>query len=464
MSNHLEPHDKQIEIIKSNKRFKVIRAGRRSGKSTLEVEEMIFEAVKKKNQFVFYLAPTQSQARSIIWEALKSRLTGIGEFNEQRLEAKIPTAEGGHSLIKVLGFEGRENLRGLKAHLIVFDELDTMIDFWTAWQEIFRPMLTDTRGKATFIGTPKKENPNLRRLEKIAETDTDYACFKFKTEDNPYVPREELEKAKKELDHDVWRQEYEAEYVENTGALFGFNALIDVFSNTVNKENRKYLSVDVAGEGNDKTVFSFWEGLEEYKREEFTGLSRHELVGKIREFAINEKIPHSQIIVDTIGIGEGLASEPLLHGIIAFKSSYGAIKTEHSIISLPNVHYTKEAPLITEYANLRSQCIFTLAGLVNNRNIASKVTGRFKEMIIEELSAYQDASKGDGKRFATDKDRIKEIIGHSPDHSDTWIMRMYFEVVRKVTKDGSEEQSRLNDLIKNQFAMRKISYQPNSTE
>ncbi len=69
----------------------------------------------------------------------------------------MPTEDGGVSVVYVLGWESRENLRGKRAHLIVFDELDTMRSFVHGWTEIFRPMLTDTRGKATFIGTPKKE-------------------------------------------------------------------------------------------------------------------------------------------------------------------------------------------------------------------------------------------------------------------------------------------------------------------
>jgi hypothetical protein len=457
----LVPHTKQREIIISPARFKVIRAGRRSGKTTLQIEEMVFEATSHDNQSVFYVSPTQSQSRSIIWEALKSRLAGLAEFNEQRLEARVLTQEGGTSLIKVLGFEGRENLRGLKAHIIVFDELDTMIDFFTAWQEIFRPMLTDTRGKATFIGTPKKENPNLKRLEKIAETDKDYAVFHFPTHDNPHIPRDELEKAKQEVDHDTWRQEYLAEYVENTGALFGYIALTDVFTNTVQKTGQKYMSVDVAGEGSDKTVFSFWEDLEEYKREEYSGLSAHDLRMKIREYAINEQIPHSHIIVDAIGIGEGLPSEPLLHGIVGFKSSYGAIKTEASIVALPNVHYLKEAPLVSEYANLRSQCVFLLARHVNERKIASRVQGRFKELVIEELSHYHDDSKGDGKRFASDKDSIKEHIGRSPDHSDTWVMRMYFEIIKGLSSKTGNSPI-VNQKLRELFARNRNAQDLNS--
>lgn len=462
----LIPHEKQSEVIKSNSRFKIIRAGRRSGKSTLEIEEMVFDAVTGKDRSIFYIAPTQIQARKIIWEALKSRLNGLGEINESRLEVKLPTTDGGFSTIFVSGWENRENFRGMKAYKIVFDELDTMKDFFIGWQEIFRPALTDTGGGATFIGTPKKENPNLRRLEKIAETDNDYQAFHFTTADNPHIPKEEIEKAKKEIDYDTFRQEYLAEYLDNAGSLFKYTAVVDVFSNTITKENSKYLIVDIADDGSDKTKFSFWEGLEEYRREEFERLNTESIIAKIREYASEGRIPYSHIAVDAIGVGAGVASSSLLDGIIGFKSSYAPIKTDTDIVRLPNVGYTKNPlkPLVSDYRNLRSQCVFTLADLVNNHKIASKVTGRQKEAIIEELASYQDVSTGDGKRQATAKEDIKEVIGHSPDDSDTWIMRMYFVIMNRMIPSQSEEGNRIRTQLLDQFSNRKSGFKNNSNK
>ena len=126
---------------------------------------MVFTAVSEKDRNIFYISPTQKQSRSIVWEALKKRVGDMGDANEGRLEMKLPTKDGGKSAIYLSGWENRENFRGLKADLIVFDELDTMRNFFIGWQEIFRPALMDSGGDATFIGTPKKENPNLRRLE-----------------------------------------------------------------------------------------------------------------------------------------------------------------------------------------------------------------------------------------------------------------------------------------------------------
>jgi len=443
-------HDKQKNVVRSKARFKIVRAGRRSGKSSLQVEDMSYTAVKEKDSPVFYIAPTQIQARAIIWEALKAKLALISEVNESRLEMKVPTQDGGYSLITVAGWENRENFRGRKAKKIYFDELDTMKDFFIGWQEIFRPALTDLKGEAMFSGTPKKENPNLKRLEKMAETDPDYEAFHFTTSDNPHIPREEIQKAKDELDYNTFRQEYLAEYVENQGSLFKFTALVDVFSNTITKENSKYLTVDIADDGSDKTIFAFWEGLEEYRREEFERLNTEGIIQKIREYASLEKIPYSQIAVDAVGVGAGVASSSLLDGIIGFKGSFAPIKTDDNIV-MPNVSVLKVANLVSDYKNLRSQCVFTLADLVNNHKIASKVTGRQKENVIEELQHYQDVSTGDGKRMATQTDDIKAIIGRSPDNASTWLMRMYFVVMNKITPGNSEDRQVVVNKMISQF-------------
>src|SRR3990167_7849199 len=449
--NNQKLHEKQGEVVRSSARFKVVRAGRRSGKTILKIETIFFKAVTGKDRNVFFIAPTQKQARSIVWEALKQRIGTIGEANESRLEMRVPTEDGGHSIIFIAGWENRENFRGMKAHHIEFDEIDTCKDFFIGWQEIFRPALIDTKGTAGFGGTPKKENPNLRRLEK--EGDNEWAFFHFTTQDNPYIPKGEIEKARQELDANTFKQEILAEYVENEGALFKYTALLDLFSNTVIKNNEKYLTIDVAGEGSDKTIFTFWNGLEAYRIDIYDKLLTDGIINQVRESAAQERIPYSHIAVDGIGEGSGVASSPLLDGIVSFKSSYQPFKTELSIVRLPNVGYTKDAPRFTEYRNLRSQCVFTFAGLVNEHEIAIKTEDqRIKSHIIEELSNYQDASAGDGKRMATQKEDIKAAIGRSPD--------CFIAGTKILTSKGEKniENISVGDFVRTPFGFSRVSY------
>lgn len=444
-------HPRQKAIASSPARFRTIRAGRKAGKTSLEIEVICFKATVSAKRLkltktlfptgrkVLYIAPTKIQARTIVWEALKNRLHGIGTPNEQSLEMRVPNEDGTMTTIFVGGWENRENYRGMTdvVHM-TFDEVDTLREFFLSWLEIFRPMFLDTGGSADFIGTPKKENPNLRRLEKdFASKGDSFESFHFTSRDNPFLAVAELNALEDEYRNDraSYQQEVLAEYIENLGSLFSHDALVDAFTNAVVKENRLYMTVDVADDGSDKTIFSFWEGLEEYRREEFARLNTEGIVSKIREYAAHERIPYSNIAVDAIGVGAGVSSSSLLDGIVGYKSSYAPIKTDMSPVQLPGVGYRKDAKLSSDYKNLRCQCIFELSALVNNHMVASRCTGRQKEDIIEELSSYQDASVGDGKRMATEKGKVKELIGRSPDASDCWIMRVYFEVRRKATKE-----------------------------
>jgi thiol-disulfide isomerase/thioredoxin len=448
-------HPKQRQVVQSKARFKLVRAGRKGGKTALEVENICFKAIVKAEKLkltktifptgrkVLYIAPTQSQARNIIWEALKNRLHGIGVPNEQMLQMKVPNEDGTFSMIYVGGWENRENYRGLTDVVhITFDEVDTLREFFISWLEIFRPMFLDTGGGADFIGTPKKENPNLARLEKdFGSKGDEFECFHFTSRDNPFLAVSELDAMEQEYKNDrvSYRQEILAEYVENQGSLFKHSAVIDVFSNTIVKDGQKYMLVDIADDGSDKTVFSFWDGLEEYRREEFGGLNTEAIVNQIIEYAISDLIPYSHIAVDAIGIGSAVSSNSRLDGIIGYKSSFTPIKTDIPVTRLVSGTLPHAPTLTSDYKNLRSQCVFTLAELVNSHRIASKVTGSFRERIIEEIPLYQDVSTGDGRRMATQKEDIKQIIGRSPDHSDTWLMRMYF-VLKERTMPYSEGQ------------------------
>lgn len=474
-------HPKQQEIVRNPARFKVIRAGRQAGKTSEEVENISFKATASAKRLglarsvyptgrkVLYIAPTQAQARNIVWQALKNKLHGVGVPNEQMLQMRVPNEDGDFSTVYVGGWENRENYRGLTDVIhITFDELDTLRDFFIAWLEVFRPMFLNTSGTANFIGTPKKENPNLRRLEKeFAEKGDSFASFKFTSLDNPHLPIEELEALRKEYEGDMasYQQEILAEYVDNAGALFHYNSLLDMFSNTVTKTNEKYLIVDIADDGTDKTVFTYWNALEAYRIELYEHLNTDGIIQQIRESAAAERIPYSQIAVDAIGVGAGVASSPLLAGIVGYKSSYGSLRTDIDPTRLPNVHYRANAPLISEYKNLRSQCVFTLAGLVNDHQVAVRIEDqRIKSHIIEELSTYQDASLGDGKRMATMKEDVKAVIGRSPDISDTLIMRMYFVLKAKLAPSQSEDLALVRAKMLSQFSNNEENAAKDSTK
>src|SRR3990167_9549755 len=133
------PTPSQGEIIKDTHRFRVLRCGRRFGKTSLIIEEIKAMAVYKSSR-IAYIANNYQQARDIAWEQLKKELrSAVIDTNEARLEIKIRTVNKDESLIILRGWESVENLRGQAFDFLAIDEVATMRDFWGNWQEVLRP-------------------------------------------------------------------------------------------------------------------------------------------------------------------------------------------------------------------------------------------------------------------------------------------------------------------------------------
>ena len=212
-------HKNQKIVAQSKTRFRVLNCGRRWGKTTLAVEEMKGRAIYKTSR-IAYIAPTYQQARDIAWEMLKKELGPIAtSINESRLEIKVPNRLGKESLIALRGWEAIETLRGQQFDFLIIDEVASMRNFWTGWMEVLRPTLTDTRGDVMFISTPKGFN-HFYTLYNKQDEDKDYQSFHFSSYDNPFMPVEELDKAKKELDDNQFAQEYLADFRKVEGLVY----------------------------------------------------------------------------------------------------------------------------------------------------------------------------------------------------------------------------------------------------
>ena len=211
-------HTTQSQVAKSNKRFRVVLCGRRWGKTTLSLYEMIAKAVAKDDRRIAYVAPNYQQARDIAWTQLKRICIPITvNANEQRLEIEVRTQQGGTSLINLRGWESVETLRGQLFDFLVLDEVASYRNFWTGWHEVLRPALTDRKGDTLFIGTPKGFN---HFYDLYNTKDDDYQSFTFTSYDNPFIPKEEIDKAKGEISEDRFAQEYLADFRKTEGLVY----------------------------------------------------------------------------------------------------------------------------------------------------------------------------------------------------------------------------------------------------
>lgn len=213
-------HDSQKTVARDNHRFRVVNCGRRWGKTTLAILEMVGKAMSKRNTKVCYIAPTFQQARDICWRELVSICEPIKkDINETRLEIVIYTSNGGQSTIMLRGWESVETLRGQKFDFMVIDEIAMMRNWWVNWHEVLRPTLTDTKGEVLFISTPKGFNHFYDLFNEEAK-DTDFKSFHFSSYDNPHLPKDELDKARKELTEDRFAQEYLADFRKTQGLVY----------------------------------------------------------------------------------------------------------------------------------------------------------------------------------------------------------------------------------------------------
>jgi hypothetical protein len=203
------------------------------------------------------------------------------------------------------------------------------------------------------------------------------------------------------------------EYDDDDNCLISYDNIKDLFTNSAEKDNEKYLTADIARYGSDKIIIMLWRGLEVYKiiTREKQGIDK--TAQDIRDLAETEMIPYSHIIVDEDGVGGGVVDT--LRGIKGFVNNSVAIKTKKSE---------------GNFQNLKTQCYYILSEYINDHKISIKTDDiEIKDLIIEELEQVKSKDlDSDNKLRIISKDEIRELIGRSPDYSDTLMMRIYFEL------------------------------------
>ena len=251
------------------------------------------------------------------------------------------------------------------------------------------------------------------------------------------------------------------DYDDDRTSLVTFDSLSDTFSNTVTKDNNKYLIVDVARKGHDRTVLSFWDGLELYKIEQRTQQATNETEQMVKDWASKERIPYSNIMIDEDGIGGGVVDH--LPGTRGFVANSTPLPTATEIRTRDSKIKTDFTPK-TNFRNLKTQCGYKLAELINEHKISFNVP-HYRETIIEELSALLKAKAidEDKKLQLKPKEEVKADLGRSPDIGDTLIYRAWFELKKEALAEDPIKNVLLNQQL-NQFAINRLQSRQNSTK
>ena len=236
--------------------------------------------------------------------------------------------------------------------------------------------------------------------------------------DNPHLPQSYLnallsldKNSKERLYYGNW------EYDDDPATLIEQDAIYDYFnSKHLVPEGLKYMTIDVARKGKDKTVFRVWHGWVCIARYCIEKSGLDVVVKKGKEIQLKHGVSLSNVIADEDGVGGGVVDFMKCKG---FVNNSKALNDEN-------------------YDNLKSQCSFIMAKKISDRECSENcddksvvdITGEEMEQIKE-----KDIDK-DGKKGIISKDKIKEIIGRSPDEWDSIMMRGYFELKPKVKRSG----------------------------
>lgn len=291
------PHANQQKILESDKRFRVIMCGRRFGKS--ELSQILGVSYAVKGLQVAYITPTYGLAKVFF-----GRLTESLPFPKNKSDLKIDFSNGGQ--IEFFTGERLDNLRGRKFHLVIIDEASFIPDLENGWNNSIRPTLTDFKGKAVFLSTPKGKNFFYSLFMKAGEND--WASFKFTSYDNPHIDPKEIDDARMQLPEVVFEQEYMANPAENSANPFG-SKFIRACIKPISNQQIVAFGIDLAKSVDHTAII---------------GLDNNGNVAYFDRFQMDwhntkeniKRLPRSPILIDSTGVGDPITEDLKREGIM----------------------------------------------------------------------------------------------------------------------------------------------------
>ena len=199
------------------------------------------------------------------------------------------------------------------------------------------------------------------------------------------------------------------DYDDSPDALCDYDAICDIFTNDHVLQGELRISADLAMQGRDRFVAGHWTGLIanlDIDQPKSTGKS---IVANLEQLKNSRGVPNSRIVADSDGLGAYL--ESYIENIKAFHG---------------NARANDE-----QYVNLKSECGFKLAEVINKRELKVNCTVEQREVIKTELSIClrrYNIDADETKKRLISKEKAKESLQHSPDYFDWLLMGMFFEV------------------------------------
>jgi hypothetical protein len=297
-------HAGQRRIAEHSARFRVVMCGRRFGKSALGIRWLCDGVLA--GEFCGWFSPNYKFAAEA-WRELVQRLGPI-VISKNEQERRLEVQGGG--VIEVWTLDSDDPGRSRKYHRVVLDEAGVAANLLPVWQESIRPTLVDYAGRALIMGTPKGRRHGFVVLFNRGEagTDPDWASFRASTLDNPYIPKDEVELARRELPPPVFAQEFEGIPTDDGANPFGLDAI---------RRNMRPLSanppvvygLDLA-RASDYTVVV---GLDAWNT--VCLLDRWQMPWADTKARVKELVKTIPVVADATGVGDAIVSDLQLMGV-----------------------------------------------------------------------------------------------------------------------------------------------------
>ena len=272
-------------------RFAVVVAHRRFGKTVLAINHMLKEALtcRKERGIFAYIAPMLKQAKMVSWDYLKhySAVIPGRKVNESELSIAVPSPGGG-SVIRIYGADNPDSLRGTYFDGCIMDEVAQMKT--EAWQEVVRPALSDRKGWALFIGTPKGVNLFSELYQHaVTEQDNgnpDWYAASFPVTQTTAIDPDEVERVRNEMSENAFKQEYLCDFnASSDDVLIPLEAVEEAMRRNPREHEWQgaplIFGVDVARFGDDRSVLFARQGIYAHKPIVYRKLDNMELADRI---------------------------------------------------------------------------------------------------------------------------------------------------------------------------------------
>ena len=215
---------------------------------------------------------------------------------------------------------------------------------------------------------------------------------------------------KQRLFHGNWQ------YDDDPARLMDFNKIEDLFTNDHVRGGEKFISADIAFHGSDKFVAMVWDGFKIKKVYTLEKTDAKAVLDFLKMLCQTYSVPRSNIVYDSDGLGS------YLRGFLSNSKPFSN-----------NGKPVKVASKQENYANLKTQCYYKLADMVQKGEIYIEpeafMTKQDRESLTQELlQVKRDRLDDDGKLYLVPKATIKENIKRSPDFADAMMMRMFFNL------------------------------------